>query len=333
MTGNFRLMSKMTLLLNGRYLRGYYSRKEAMPDVVQGAEENVSHDFFDDVNQFEEQEREEEALADESEFIEEDGKLDEWEGVELARLATIREEEERWGFTQTRELEIELAPEAEDQRHSLDDEDELSRQFERLDLNSSRPLQQSDFHYVKGNDTLEFEKLERSLLRQDSTRKGNYGRGRFEKSIPEEDYYAGHYSGNVDNPFETSNQLLRTTEKPICVETVASEPDMKGSGDEHGNLIEDVEGVWHLDDDGAKVDSEELDLAAWIEAERRALEQLLGEEKLVRLYQVVAMMEGEEEELEAGWQEVDRVVGNRGEGLVDRVIQLVMADTHFMNSE
>ena len=36
---------------------------------------------------------------------------------------------------------------------------------------------------------------------------------------------------------------------------------------------------------------------------------------------------------EAGWQEVDRVVGNRGEGLVDRVIQLVMADTHFMNSE
>ena len=300
--------------------------------MVQGAEENVSQDSFDDVNQFEEQEREEE--AGESEFIEEEGRFDGWEGVELARLATIREEEERWGFTQTRELEKELSPsEAEDQGHSLDDEDELSRQFERLDLSFSRPMQQSGFHYVKGDDTLEFEKLERSLFCQDSTRKGN-GRGRFQASIPEEDDYAGQYSDAVDNPFETSNQLLRTIEQPICVATVASVADMKGrSGDEHGNPIEDVEGVWHLDDDGAKVASEELDLAAWLEAERRALEQLLGEEKLVRLYQVVAMMEGEEEELEAGWQEVARVVGNRGEGLVDRVIQLVMADTHFMNSE
>ena len=110
---------------------------------------------------------------------------------------------------------------------------------------------------------------------------------------------------------------------------------MKQSGHEIGNVIEDVEGVWHLDNDGSKVASEELDLAAWLETERRALEQLLGEEKLVRLYQVVTMMEGDgdEEDLETGWQEVARVVGNGGEDLVDRVIQLVMADTHFMNSE
>ena len=294
-----------------------------MPDVVQGAEENVSQDSFDNVNQNKEEEGEGEA----GELIEEgESKFDEWEGVELARLATIREEEERWGLTQTRELEKELSPEAEDQGL---DEDELSRQFERLDLTSSRPMQHFNFHYVKGNDTLEFEKLEQSFYHQDSTRKGN-GRARFETSIPKEDDYAGQYSGAVDNPFETSNQLLRTIENPISVETMA---DMKGRG-QYGNLMEDVEGVWHLDDDGAKVASEELDLAAWLETERRALEQLLGEEKLVRLYQVVAMMEGEEEELEAGWQEVARVVGNRGdEALVDRVIQLVMADTHFINSE
>ena len=59
--------------------------------MVQGADESLSQDSFDDGNQFDEQEGEE-------------GEGDEWEGVELARLATIREEEERWGFTQTREL-------------------------------------------------------------------------------------------------------------------------------------------------------------------------------------------------------------------------------------
>ena len=283
-----------------------------MPDVVQGADESLSQDSFDDGNQFDEQEGEE-------------GEGDEWEGVELARLATIREEEERWGFTQTREL----TP-AGDQVHTLN-EDELSRQFERLDLSGSRPtMQQSAFHYVKGNDTIEFEKLERSLCCQDSSRTGN---SRFDPTIPEEEDYVEEYSLDFNNPFKTSKQLLRTTEKPICEENMASGADMKQSGHEIGNVIEDVEGVWHLDDDGAKVASGELDLAAWLETERRALEQLLGEERLVRLYQVVTMMEGDEEDLETGWQEVARVVGNGGEGLVDRVIQLVMADTQFMNSE
>ena len=279
--------------------------------MVPGADENLSQDSFDDNNQFDEQEGEEGELRD-----------DEWEGVDLARLATIREEEERWGFTQTRELEKELPP-AGDQEHGLN-EDELSRQFERLDLSGSRPtMQQSAFHYVKGNDTIEFEKLERSLCCQDSTRKGN---ARFETTIPEEDDYVGEYSQDFNDPFKTSSQLLRTSERPICEENMAS-------GHEIGNVIEDVEGVWHLDNDGSKVASEELDLAAWLEMERRALEQLLGEEKLVRLYQVVTMMAGDEEDLETGWEEVARVVGKGGEGLVDRVVQLVMADTHFMNSE
>ena len=286
--------------------------------MVPGADENLSQDSFDDNNQFDEQEGEEGELRD-----------DEWEGVDLARLATIREEEERWGFTQTRELEL---PPAGDQEHGLN-EDELSRQFERLDLSGSRPtMQQSAFHYVKGNDTIEFEKLERSLCCQDSTRNGN---ARFETTIPEEDDNVGEYSLDFNDPFKTSSQLFRTTEKPICEGNMASGADMKQSGYEIGNVIEDVEGVWHLDNDGSKVASEELDLAAWLETERRALEQLLGEEKLVRLYQVVTMMEGDgdEEDLETGWQEVARVVGNGGEDLVDRVIQLVMADTHFMNSE
>ena len=295
--------------------------------MVQGTDENLSQDSFEDVNHFDEQEEEEGELGDEEEC-----KFEEWEGVELARLATIREEEERWGFTQTRELEKELSPPAGDEGHSSlnENEDELSQQFERLDLSSSRPMQQSAFHYVKGNDTIEFEKLERSFFCQDSTRKGN---GRFETTIPEEGDYGGEYSADVNNPFKTSSQLLRTIEKPIFEENVVSDADMKRSGHEIVNAIEDGEGIWHLDDDGAKVASEELDLAAWLESERRALEQLLGEEKLVRLYQVVTMMEGEEEDLETGWKEVARVVGSGGEGLVDRVIQLVMADTHFMNSE
>ena len=296
--------------------------------MVQGADENLSQDSFEDVNQFDEQEGEESE--------DEDGKFDEWEGLELARLATIREEEERWGFTQTRELEDELSPTAaagDEGRSSQNNEDELSHQLERLDLSGSRPMQQSGFHYVKGNDTIEFEKLERSFFCQDAcTRNGN-GRGRFETTIPEESDDAVEYSADVNNPFQTSNQLLRTIEKPICEENVESDADMKRSGHEIGNFIEDAEGVWHLDEDGAKVASEELDLAAWLETERRALEQLLGEEKLVKLYQVVTMMEGEEEDLDAGWQEVARVVGSGREGLVDRVIQLVMADTHFMNGE
>ena len=34
-----------------RYLRGYYTKKETMPDLVQGAEENVSPDFPEEVDQ------------------------------------------------------------------------------------------------------------------------------------------------------------------------------------------------------------------------------------------------------------------------------------------
>ena len=285
--------------------------------MVQGVDENLSQDSFD----------EQEGEEGEGELGEEENKFDEWEGVEMARLATIREEEERWGFTQTRELEKELPP-AKDWRHSLN-EDELSRHFEQLDLlRGSRPtLQQSAFHYVKGDDTIEFEKLEQTLFSQDSSRKRN---GRFETTMPEEDDY---FSLDFNNPFKTSSQLLRTTEKRIWKENMESGADMKQSGHEIENVIEDVEGVWHLDDDGAKVASEELDMAAWLETERRTLEHLLGEEKLVRLYQVVTMIEGEEEDLETGWQEVARVVGDGGDGMVDRVIQLVMADTHFMNSE
>ena len=306
-----------------------------MPDLVQGAEGNISRDSFDaGGDQFEEQEEEEDEgeLEDggleegglEEGGLEEGGGFDDWEGVELERLATIREEEERWGFTQTRELEKEL----EDQG-----EDGLDQTFQRLDLTGSRPMQPA-FHYVKGNDTLEFEQLERSLLCQDSTRRGkDTDRVKFERRpIPEEEDYVGECF--EENPFRTSKQLLRTIEKPFCAENVESDGNMSETSDGHVN--EDVEGVWHLDEDGAKVASaEELDLAAWLETERKALEQLLGEEKLVRLYQVVAMMEEEEEEedMEAGWEEVARVVGSKEEELVERVINLVIADTHFMNSE
>ena len=39
---------------------------------------------------------------------------------------------------------------------------------------------------------------------------------------------------------------------------------------------------------------------------------------------------GEEQELEAGWREVCTLLGRGREHLVDRVIQLVVADTHYV---
>ena len=48
----------MYLKIYNRYLRGYYTKKETMPDLVQGAEENVSPDFPEEVDQDQEEETE-----------------------------------------------------------------------------------------------------------------------------------------------------------------------------------------------------------------------------------------------------------------------------------
>ena len=59
-------------------------------------------------------------------------------------------------------------------------------------------------------------------------------------------------------------------------------------------------------------------------------DRLLGDEKLFSVYKVVAEMEGEEDrEMEAGWESIKAMVGKEREGLVDRIIQLVVADTHY----
>ena len=267
-----------------------------MPDLVQGAEDNVSPDFPEEVDQDQEEETE-----------------SGWEaagaGLDLARLATIREEEERWGFTQTRDMRQELSS-----MHQSLGPDDLLRSFSHINLGSSKSMRLPSFHYEKGNDTIEFEELEQSFLCQGSLRKGN------------ENLQEG-FSADVDDPFKASSQLLRTTEKPLVVDTISEEAAGK-------QFEEDAEGVWHLDESGAKVPSEEVDLAAWLEEERRRLEQLLGEEKLMKLYQVVAIIEEEEEEnLQTAWEEVAKVMGAGKDDLVDRVVQLVIADTKFMNGE
>ena len=42
-------------------------------------------------------------------------------------------------------------------------------------------------------------------------------------------------------------------------------------------------------------------------------------------------MEGDEDmEMEAGWETIKKMVGKPMEGLVDRIIQLVVADTHYI---
>ena len=57
---------------------------------------------------------------------------------------------------------------------------------------------------------------------------------------------------------------------------------------------------------------------------------MLGEDKLFSVYKVVAEMEGEEDhEMEAGMEDIKELVGKGREGLVDRIIQLVVADTHY----
>lgn len=64
-----------------------------------------------------------------------------------------------------------------------------------------------------------------------------------------------------------------------------------------------------------------------------SLFRLLGEEKLFSVYRVVSDMETEEDrEMEEGWLAIRDILGRGRERVVDRVIQLVVADTHYVLS-
>ena len=61
--------------------------------------------------------------------------------------------------------------------------------------------------------------------------------------------------------------------------------------------------------------------------------RIVGEDKLLSLYAVVAHMENQDcAAMESGWDTMCHMLGEGNEGLVDRVIQLVVADTHFLHS-
>ena len=98
---------------------------------------------------------------------------------------------------------------------------------------------------------------------------------------------------------------------------------------ENDSNDDDDDVVWTVDSEGQRQDFEAGDLYSWLESERYHLERLLGQEKLFLAYQIVCEME---EEDESAWEKIRSLVGRKREGLVDRIIQLVVADSHYIYS-
>ena len=55
------------------------------------------------------------------------------------------------------------------------------------------------------------------------------------------------------------------------------------------------------------------------------LVRILGQEKLFLAYKIVSEMEDDDE---SAWEKMRSLVGRKRENLVDRIIQMVVADSH-----
>ena len=57
--------------------------------------------------------------------------------------------------------------------------------------------------------------------------------------------------------------------------------------------------------------------------------RILGQEKLFHAYKIVSEMDDEDE---SAWEKMRSLVGRKRENLVDRIIQMVVADSHYVYS-
>ena len=57
--------------------------------------------------------------------------------------------------------------------------------------------------------------------------------------------------------------------------------------------------------------------------------RILGQEKLFLAYKIVSEMDDEDE---SAWEKMRSLVGRQRENLVERIIQMVVADSHYLYS-
>ena len=143
--------------------------------------------------------------------------------------------------------------------------------------------------FPKGNDTLEFEFLERKV-------KNNM------RDSPKRQF-------QIDKGLETA-------------EFEQIEIQMKQESPE-----DDDDVVWHLDTEGRVNNFHSGDLYSWLEGERYYLERTLGQSKLFEAYKIVSELEDDDE---CAWNKILKLVGKKKEGLVDRIIQFVVADSFYI---
>ena len=165
----------------------------------------------------------------------------------------------------------------------------LAEEFDRtMTLSHAMNVARGEDNIAKGNDTLEFEFLERKV------------------------------KNNIrDSPRRQlqSEKGLETTEfEQIESQILLDSPE------------DDDDVIWHLDNEGRINDFQSGDLYSWLEGERYYLERKLGQENLFEAYKIVSEVEDDDE---CAWNKILALVGKKKEGLVDRIIQFVVADSFY----
>ena len=89
---------------------------------------------------------------------------------------------------------------------------------------------------------------------------------------------------------------------------------------------DDDDVIWHLDTEGKLNNFQSGDLYSWLEGERYYLERRMGQDNLFEAYKIVSELEDDDE---CAWNKILTLVGKKKEGLVDRIIQFVVADSFY----
>ena len=165
----------------------------------------------------------------------------------------------------------------------------LAEEFSKtMTLSNGMSFARKEDTFAKGNDTLEFEFLERRVkntMRDSPQRQLHVEKG------------------------------LETTE----FEQIESQIQLDSPEDD-----DDV--IWHLDTEGKLNNFQSGDLYSWLEGERYYLERRMGQDNLFEAYKIVSELEDDDE---CAWNKILTLVGKKKEGLVDRIIQFVVADSFY----
>ena len=165
----------------------------------------------------------------------------------------------------------------------------LAEEFNKtMTLSSDMNVARKEDTFAKGNDTMEFEFLERRVKNtmRDSPRR----------------------QLQVEKGLETTE--FEQIESQIKLDSPEDDDDV----------------IWHLDTEGKINNFQSGDLYSWLEGERYHLERKLGQENLFEAYKIVSEIEDDDE---CAWNKILKLVGKKKEGLVDRIIQFVVADSFY----